>query len=1066
MTPRFFIDRPVFSWVIALTIVFAGVIALRSLAIEQYPTIAPPSLTISAAYPGADASVLATNVTQVIEQELNGVEGFLYMSSSSQSNGTTSISVTFRSGTNINVAQMDVQNRLRRVEPRLPEEVRRQGVQVVRANTGFLLIIALTSKTGATPTLELGNFAVSRVLDELRRIPGVGDVRSFSSEYAMRVWLDPAKLATYNLSPSDALSAVQEQNSQSSGGSLGDRPLAEGAELNAAILTQSRFTTPEQFANIILRANPDGSIIRLGDVARVELGAASYGFDLELNGKPSAGMAIQLTPGANALAVANAVKERMAQLSVSFPPDIGWTVPFDSTPFVSASVKSVVETLAEAMVLVFLVMYLFLQNWRATLIPTIVVPIALSGACLGLWLLGFSINVLTLFAMVMAIGILVDDAIVVIENVERIMTEEKLSPYDATVKAMKQITSAIVGITLVLVSVFVPMAFFPGTTGGIYRQFSVTLAVSIAFSALMALTLTPALCATLLKPVEEETASSNNRVGRAAARFFSGFNRWFARTSGRYQGVVGRILLRPLRFLAIFAALIVVTLLLFRRLPSSFLPVEDQGAVFTAVQAPPGATTERTNAAIEQVKSFYRAQPQVADVIFVRGFSFFGQGQANAMAFVRLKPWDERPGEKNSAATLVNKALGTLLQIKEAMVFTLNPPAIQGLGVASGFSFVLEDRGGHTTDELKAARNELLAAASQSPLLVGVRPEAQEDAPQLRVMIDRIKARALGLSIASVNATLAISFGSAYANDFSRDGRILRVMLAADAPFRMTPQDVLDLKVRNAKGEMVPFGAFTTVEWTAGPPQIQRYNGYPSMTISGTAAPGRSAGEAMAEMERLARSLPQGFGFDWTGLSFEEKQSAGQIVVLMGVSLVVVFLLLAALYESWAVPLSVLLVVPLGVLGSILFTMLRGLSADVYFNVGLVTIIGLAAKNAILIVEFAIEEEAAGKSTYDATIAAVKLRLRPIIMTSLAFVLGMVPLLVARGAGASSRIAVGTGVAGGMLAATAFGIFFIPLFYLAVRRWVSRKRPLAPEEIAHVHDHDHDHDLEKGAAHA
>jgi multidrug efflux pump len=755
------------------------------------------------------------------------------------------------------------------------------------------------------------------------------------------------------------------------------------------------------------------------------------------------------------------VKARMAELSVSFPPDITWSVPFDSTPFVSASVKSVVETLAEAMVLVFLVMFLFLQNWRATLIPTIVVPIALAGACLGLWLLGFSINVLTLFAMVMAIGILVDDAIVVIENVERIMTEERLSPYDATVKAMHQITSAIVGITLVLVSVFVPMAFFPGTTGGIYRQFSVTLAVSIAFSALMALTLTPALCATLLKPVKLDS-ESDSRVHR----FFSGFNRWFARTTGRYQGVVGRILGRPLRFLAIFATLVVVTLLLFRRLPSSFLPVEDQGAVFTAVQAPPGATTERTNAAVEQVKAFYRAQPQVASVIFVHGFSFFGQGQANAMAFVRLKPWDERPGEKNSALTLINKALGTLMQVKEAMVFTLNPPAIQGLGVASGFSFVLEDRGGHTLEELRAARNDLLAAAGRSPLLLGVRPEAQEDAPQLRVQIDRIKARALGLSIASVNATLAIAFGSAYANDFSREGRILRVMLAADAPFRMTPQDVLDLKVRNEQGDMVPFGAFTTVEWTAGPPQIQRYNGYPSMTISGMAAPGRSAGEAMAEMERLARGLPQGFGFDWTGLSFEEKQSSGQIVVLMGVSLVVVFLLLAALYESWAVPLSVLLVVPLGVLGSILFTMIRGLSADVYFNVGLVTIIGLAAKNAILIVEFAIEEEAAGKSTFDATVAAVKLRLRPIVMTSLAFVLGMVPLLVARGAGAASRIAVGTGVAGGMLAATSFGIFFIPLFYLAVRRWVSRKRPLAPEEIAHVHDHDHDHDLDQGAAHA
>ena len=820
MTPRFFIDRPVFSWVIALTILFAGGIALRSLPIEQYPTIAPPSLTISAVYPDADASVMATNVTQPIEQELNGVEGFQYMSSSSQSNGTASIAVTFHSGTDINVALVDVQNRLRRVEARLPEDVRRQGVQVVKANAGFLMIVALTSKSKKMQTLELGNFAVARVVDELRRVPGVGDVRSFSSEYAMRIWLDPAKLSAYNLSPSDALAAVQEQNSQSSGGSLGDRPLAEGAELNAAILTQSRFSTPEQFANIILRADPDGSVIRLGDVARVELGAQSYGFDIEMNGVPAAGMAIQLTPGANALAAANAVKARMAELAVGFPPDIEWSVPYDSTPFVSASVESVVETLVEAMILVFLVMFLFLQNWRATLIPTIVVPIALGGACLGLWLLGFSINVLTLFAMVMAIGILVDDAIVVIENVERIMTEERLSPYDATVKAMSQITSAVIGITLVLVSVFVPMAFFPGTTGAIYRQFAVTLAISIAFSALMALTLTPALCATLLKPVEQHGAAGRGRVGALTARFFGGFNSWFARTTGRYQNVVRRILLRPLRGLAVFAALILITLVLFRRLPGSFLPTEDQGSVITVIQAPPGATTERTNLAIEQVKKFYRDQPETATAILVRGFSFFGQGQANAIAFVRLKPWDERKGKDESAMALVNRALGQLMQIKEAMVFTLNPPAIQGLGVASGFSFVLEDRSGHTLDELREARNQLLAAAGKSPILVGVRPEGQEDAPQLRVLVDRIKARALGLSVQSINSTLAIAFGSAYANDFSRNGRILRVLIAADAPYRMTPQDVLDLKVRNAKGEMVPFGAFTTVTWTAGPPQI------------------------------------------------------------------------------------------------------------------------------------------------------------------------------------------------------------------------------------------------------
>jgi multidrug efflux pump len=701
------------------------------------------------------------------------------------------------------------------------------------------------------------------------------------------------------------------------------------------------------------------------------------------------------------------------------------------------------------MALVFIVMFLFLQNWRATLIPTIVVPISLAGACIGLWALGFSINVLTLFGMVMAIGILVDDAIVVIENVERIMAEEHLPPYQATVKAMGQITSAIVGITLVLVAVFIPMAFFPGSTGVIYRQFAVTLAISIAFSALMALTLTPALCATLLKPHAPAGEVPSNRLRRLWRGFFGGFNRWFGATTIRYQSTVGRILVRPLRFLVIFILLVAITFVLFRRLPGSFLPTEDQGTVLTVVQAPPGATTERTNLAIEQVKAFYREQPQVRSILFVRGFSFFGQGQSNAMSFVRLHPWDERPGSENSAQTLVAKAGRALSGIKEAMVFTLNPPSIQGLGVASGFTFKLQDRGGLGNEALLQARDQLLGLANQSRLLTAVRPEAQADAPQLRVEVDRITARALGLAIRDINSTLAIAFGSAYANDFSRDGRILRVLISADAPFRMTPQDVLDLKVRNARGEMVPFGSFTTVAWTAGPPQLDRYNGYPATTISGMAAQGRSTGEAMKEMERLAGELREGFGYEWTGISYEERQAGGQIGLLLALSIVVVFLLLAALYESWTVPLSVLLVVPLGVLGSVIFSMMRGLSADVYFNVGLITIIGLAAKNAILIVEFALTEEAEGKSTFDATMSAVKLRLRPIIMTSLAFILGMLPLVLASGAGAASRIAVGTGVAGGMVTATIIGIFFIPLFYLSVRRWISRKRPPAPNEPRH-----------------
>jgi multidrug efflux pump len=1039
MTPRFFIDRPVFAWVIALTILLAGLIALRTLPVEQYPDIAPPSLSIRATYPGADAAVVESNVTQVIEQELNGVEGFLYMSSSSQSNGSASITVTFDASTDIDTAQMNVQNLISGVEQRLPEEVRRQGIRVNKATSGFLLILALTSKSGGTSGLELGNFAKTRLEDELRRVAGVGDIRHFSSEYAMRIWLDPERLAGFGLSAAEALAAVQEQNSQSVGGALGDQPIADDTELNAAILTQNRFTSPEQFAAIILRANPDGSAVRLGDVARVELGAQSYLFNMQYNGKPAAGMAISLTSGANALATAEGLKARMTELAHGFPPDIDWTVSYDTTPFIRISIQEVIKTLAEAMVLIFIVMYLFLQSWRATVIPTVVVPIALAGACLGLWLFGFSINVLSLFGMVLAIGILIDDAIVVVENVERIMREERLSPHDATVKAMAQITPAIIGMTLVLVAVFVPMAFFPGSTGGIYRQFSLTLALSIAFSAVLALTLTPALCASMLKPHAVQAAPLSR--ANLARRFFQSFNRGFGRTTERYRSAVGSIIVRPLRFLAIYLLLIAITLLAFTRMPGSFLPEEDQGVVLAVLQAPPGATLQRTNEAIKQVEAFYGAQSQVSGVNIVRGFSFFGQGQANAMAFVSLRPWDDRPGDENSASALVARTLAAMNRVKEAVVYSLNPPAISGLGVASGFTLKLQDRDGKGRDALLVARDRLLAAARQSAVLSQVRPEGQADAPQLRVLIDRIKARTLGLSIGDVNATLAIAFGSAYANDFTRDGRILRVLLQADAPHRMTPDDVLALRVRSTTGEMVSFGAFTRVQWTAGASQLDRYNGYPAMTISGSPAPGRSTGEAMDEMERLASALPEGFAVEWTGISYEEKQAAGQIASLLGLSVLVVFLLLAALYESWSVPLAVLLVVPLGVLGAVLFSMARSLAADVYFNVGLIAIIGLAAKNAILIVEFAKEEEARGESIIEATLSAVRLRLRPIIMTSLAFILGMVPLVISTGAGAASRIAVGTGVMGGMLAATLLGVFFIPLFYLAVRRWIGRRNP-------------------------
>lgn len=1050
MFASFFINRPIFAWVIALAILLAGLLALRVLPIEQYPDVAPPSLQISVVYPGADAKTLEQNVTQVIEQELNGVEGYLYMASTSRSNGTAQITLTFEAGTDIDTAQVNVQNRLSRVESRLPEEVRRQGINVTEANAGFLLIVALTSKSGANDSTELGNIASNKIIDELRRVPGVGDITLFGSPYAMRIWLDPDKLANFNLSPSEALAAVQEQNSQTAGGSLGDQPIADGSEVNATIITQNRFSRAEQFENIILKGNPDGSTITLADVARVELGAQNYISGTELDGKPMAGMAVQLRSGANALATGDGVKARMKELGADLPPDVAWSIPYDTTPFIEVSIEEVITTLAEAIILVFLVMLLFLQNLRATVIATIVVPIALAGACFGLFAFGFSINVLTLLAMVLAIGILVDDAIVVIENTERIMSQEGLPPREATTKAMREISSALVGITLVLIAVFVPMAFFPGSTGGIYRQFSVTLAISIAFSALLAFTLTPALCATLLK--QHGADPEENKDGWVARRlpfiprFFAWFNAKFERTTDGYQRRVGTMLSAPLRWLGVFALLVVLTGFLFTRVPGGFLPQEDQGYVISVIQAPPGSTREHTDEAIRATQAFYANQPQVANTIAVRGFSFFGQGQSAALVFAPLHPWDERPGDENSAQTLAGKAFGALIQVKEAMIFTLSPPPIQSLGNATGFSFRLQARGGQSAEELRNARNALLGLAAQSKVLVNVRPEGQEPAPQLLVNIDRVRARALGLSIGDVNATLSIAAGSAYANDFNLEGRVRRVYLQADAPYRMAPDDILNLRVRNSDGQMVPFGAFTTATWSAGPPQLARYNAYPSEAISGEAKPGYSSGEALTEMEALMDKLPGDFNYEWTGTSFEEKQAGGQIGVLLLLSMVIVFLVLSALYESWTTPLAVLLVVPLGVLGAALFTLGRGYAADVYFNVGLITIIGLAAKNAILIIEFAIEREIEeGVSPLEATLEAVKLRLRPIIMTSLAFILGMVPLFIATGAGSASRRAVGTGVMGGMLSATLLGIFFTPIFYVAIRKWLTKKKPHGAE---------------------
>lgn len=1039
------------AWVIAAFIALAGLIALLSLPIEQYPSVAPPSLTLSYTYTGADAETLDKNVTAVIEREMNGIPRFLYMTSTSRSNGTASIVLTFQSGTNLDVTRTQVQDRLNRAEARLPDEVRRLGIQIADNSSGFLMLLALSSTDGRMTPLEIGNYTANNVVNEIRRVKGVGDVQLFGSQYAMRIWLDPEKLAGFGLSPTEVLNAVTEQNSQTAGGGLGEQPLARETEFTAKIVTQNRFSTAEQFRNIIIRAATSGATVRLSDVARVELGADSYAFKALLNGKQISGMGIQLATGANAVETAKLVRARMEELQRTFPSGLTWAIPFDTTPFINASIDSVIHTLIEAMALVFAVMFLFLQNWRSTLIPAVVVPIALGGACLGLALFGFSINTLTLFGMVVAIGILVDDAIVVVENVERLMAEEGLSPRQATIKAMGQIRGAIIGITLVLIAVFIPMAFFPGSTGGIYRQFSVTLAVSIFFSAVLALTLTPALCATLLKPhrhvQEGEQRHDEGRFKGLANRVFGGFNRRFDSGTDRYGNAVGRMTAAPVRWLAVFLVVLCLTVLLFLRLPGGFLPNEDQGSFLVNYDAPVGSTMSRTEAAVRQGEAYLRSMPQVRNVMTIVGYNFSGQGQGAAMAFVDLKPWSERKGSSDGVDALTGVAGGALNEIPYATIFPVNPPPIAALATATGFSMKIEDRSGTDRAGLIAARDAVLAEASKNPILAGMRPDGQGDAPELYVDIDRVQARALGLSIADVNATLAINFGSAYANDFSREGNILRVYLQADASKRMTPQDVLNLRVPvtttsptgASETKLVPFSAFTKVAWRTAPIQVERYNGYPSLTISGQAAPGQSSGAALEAMDQIAdRVLTGGFAHEWTGTAYEEKQAGGQIGLLLGLSMVVVFLLLAALYNSWAIPLSVLLVVPFGVLGAVLFTMARGYSADVYFNVGLITIIGLAAKNAILIVEFAIDDERGETSTHDATVEASRQRLRPILMTSLAFILGMVPLVLATGAGAASRRAVGTGVMGGMLVATLLGIFFTPVFYVAARKWLSR----------------------------
>ncbi|MBS1154983.1 MAG: acriflavine resistance protein [Proteobacteria bacterium] len=1042
MLPRFFIDRPIFAWVIAIVIVLSGLLALKELPIAQYPEVAPPALTISTSYAGASASVVEDSVTKLIEQEMNGIENLQYMSSSSDSSGNMSITLTFTPGTDLDIASVEAQNRVKRVETRLPDTVRSQGVQVVKARSNYLMFAMLTSPDGTYSGTDLGAYVNASVIDPIRRVPGVGEANLFGSDYAMRIWLKPEKLVGYNMTPAEAVAAIQAQNVLLSTGELGQQPAKPGQEIAATVVSRGRLNTPEEFGNIVLRNGSNGAMVRLSDVARIELGANDYLISARLNGKQAAAVAIKLSPTGNALQTATAVRIKMEELSKFFPKGVTYEIPYDTSKFVKVSINEVLQTLAEAIVLVFLVMYLFLENFRATLIPTIVVPIALTGSLLGLYLLGYSINVLTLFAMVLAIGILVDDAIVVVENVERIMSEEGLAPREATQKAMVQITGAVIAITLVLTAVFIPMAFFSGSVGAIYRQFSITLILSMAFSALMALTLTPALCATLLKPVKK--GEHHHRSG-----FFGWFNRVFTATTLRYGNGVTRVLRKTTLVMLLFVGLVVVTAGLFTKLPTSFLPSEDQGYFISVLQLPAGASQERTVKVLEKAEAYYRAQPAVDRVISIAGFSFFGRGQNNALIFISLKDWKERPTAP--VDSIVGKSLGFLFSLKEAFAFATNVPPIPELGAMGGFDFRLEDRGGLGREALTNARNMLLGMASQNKALAGVRPEGQEPGPQLFLDIDREKASQLGISSADLNSTLQIALGSAYANDFVRNGRVLRVWAQAEPDSRSTPEDILRLQLRNGKSQMIPLSEVATAGWIVGPPALDRYNGFPSIKISGNPAPGRSTGEAMSAMEEMAGKLPPGIGFEWSGTSFEERVSGNQAPALFALSILVVFLCLAALYESWSIPFSVLMIVPLGVLGAALAMWLRLLPNDVYFKVGLIAIIGLSAKNAILIIEFAREQQRHGKELVEATIEACRLRFRPILMTSIAFIAGVSPLLYSSGAGAASRHALGTGVVGGMLAATVLAVFFVPVFFVVIRRIFPEKEVVREDSLSDDH---------------
>ncbi|MES2019336.1 MAG: efflux RND transporter permease subunit [Pseudomonadota bacterium] len=1023
---RFFIDRPIFAWVIALFIMVVGAVAITQLPVAQYPAVAPPSIVITAAYPGASAQTLEDSVISVIEREMNGSPGLIYMESISQANGTGSITLSFETGTNADLAQVDVQNRLGRASPRLPQAVVQQGVRVDKARANFLMFAILSSDDPKWDPIALGDYASRTVLPEIQRIPGVGQAQLFGTEKAMRIWIDPAKLVGFNLSPNDVNNAIRTQNAQVASGTIGDLPNVGGQAISATVVVTGQLSSVEQFGNIVLRANPDGSTVRLKHVARIEIGGQSYSTSARLNGKPSTGIGIQLSPTGNALETAKLVRKRMTELSKYFPTGMKYAVPFDSSRFVDISIKQVVETLIEAVILVFLVMYLFLQNFRYTIIPTIVVPVALLGSLAMLLALGYSTNVLTMFGMVLVIGIVVDDAIVVVENVERIMSEEGLPPLEATRKAMGQISGAIIGVTVVLVSVFVPLAFFAGAVGNIYRQFSAVMVSSILFSAFMALSLTPALCAHLLKPVE----AGHHHAKRG---FFGWFNRGFSRTAKGYEGFVAKVLRHTAPALLVFVGVIAIVAFGFMRMPNSFLPNEDQGYIIANFQLPPGATLARTGRALREAEEFILKQPEVSSMVGVQGFSFSGQGQNMALGFITLKDWNERKGEGHSATDVANRISGRMAAVRDAFIFAISPPPIPELGRGTGFSFRLQDRGDQGRDALLAARNQLMGLASQSKILAGVRPEGLEDAPQVQLDIDRDKANALGVSFDAINAAISTSLGSSYINDFPNAGRLQRVVVQADAPMRMQPSDLLKLNAINNRGQQVPLSAFASTRWITGPMQTVRYNGYSTMRLAGDAAPGHSTGEALDEMEKLAAQLPPGFAFEWTGQSREEKLSGSTVFVLLGFALLAVFLALAALYESWSIPMSVLLVVPFGVLGALAAATMRGYPNDVYFKVGLITIIGLGAKNAVLIIEFAKDLQAQGKPLAEAAIEACHLRFRPILMTSLAFILGVLPLVIAGGAGSASQRAIGTGVMGGMLSATSLGVIFVPVFFVVVR---------------------------------